>query len=198
MGDEKGSHLCGWFTISFPLQGMEKLHKPEAEITLRKNNSWLKLYRKLYMYKIDTWIAYTPTVQVLENFLKFNRWMLLEWNAASRELTTEGLMAEKGPILTSGIIFYLSIGAAIFQILEEPNWKTAVSDYGIKRYDYSMTFPRNSVLSFVFSISYYNVRNTHCCIIHVVCYVAQIIIWLASGYISVWIVLLSSSTLYFR
>ncbi|KAL2082705.1 hypothetical protein ACEWY4_022523 [Coilia grayii] len=38
-------------------------------------------------------------------------------------------MADKGPILTSGIIFYLSIGAAIFQILEEPNWKSAVSDY---------------------------------------------------------------------
>lgn len=141
MGDEKGSHLCGWFTISFPLQGMEKLHKPEAEITLRKNNSWLKLYRKLYMYKIDTWIAYTPTVQVLENFLKFNRWMLLEWNAASRELTTEGLMAEKGPILTSGIIFYLSIGAAIFQILEEPNWKTAVSDYGIKKEKLLQKYP---------------------------------------------------------
>ncbi|MEQ2245589.1 hypothetical protein ILYODFUR_029496 [Ilyodon furcidens] len=34
-------------------------------------------------------------------------------------------MADKGPFLTSCIIFYLSIGAAIFQILEEPNWKAA-------------------------------------------------------------------------
>ncbi|XP_062407171.1 potassium channel subfamily K member 5b [Sardina pilchardus] len=42
-------------------------------------------------------------------------------------------MADKGPILTSGIIFYLSIGAAIFQILEEPNWKSAVSEYEIKK-----------------------------------------------------------------
>ncbi|KAJ8004747.1 hypothetical protein DPEC_G00139500 [Dallia pectoralis] len=38
-------------------------------------------------------------------------------------------MADKGPVLTSGIIFYLSIGAAIFQILEEPNWKLATSKY---------------------------------------------------------------------
>ncbi|XP_015257392.1 PREDICTED: potassium channel subfamily K member 5-like [Cyprinodon variegatus] len=34
-------------------------------------------------------------------------------------------MADKGPFLTSCIIFYLSIGAAIFQILEEPNWEAA-------------------------------------------------------------------------
>lgn len=38
-------------------------------------------------------------------------------------------MADKGPILTSVIIFYLSIGAAIFQILEEPNLKSAADDY---------------------------------------------------------------------
>ncbi|KPP68055.1 potassium channel subfamily K member 5-like [Scleropages formosus] len=38
-------------------------------------------------------------------------------------------MVDKGPLLTSAIIFYLSIGAAIFQILEEPNWKLAVSKY---------------------------------------------------------------------
>ncbi|KAM6967502.1 potassium channel subfamily K member 5-like [Aplochiton taeniatus] len=38
-------------------------------------------------------------------------------------------MADKGPILTSCIIFFLSIGAAIFQILEEPNWKLAKSNY---------------------------------------------------------------------
>ncbi|XP_073341645.1 potassium channel subfamily K member 5-like [Pagrus major] len=38
-------------------------------------------------------------------------------------------MADKGPFLTSCIIFYLSIGAAIFQILEEPNWKSATEKY---------------------------------------------------------------------
>lgn len=38
-------------------------------------------------------------------------------------------MVDKGPILTSAIIFYLSIGAAIFQVLEEPNWEIAVEHY---------------------------------------------------------------------
>ncbi|XP_068426575.1 potassium channel subfamily K member 5-like [Clinocottus analis] len=38
-------------------------------------------------------------------------------------------MADKGPFLTSCIIFYLSIGAAIFQILEEPNWTSARDEY---------------------------------------------------------------------
>lgn len=38
-------------------------------------------------------------------------------------------MVDKGPLLTSAIIFYLSIGAAIFQVLEEPNWKQAVKQY---------------------------------------------------------------------
>uniref|UniRef100_A0A3Q3ELW8 Potassium channel, subfamily K, member 5b n=1 Tax=Labrus bergylta TaxID=56723 RepID=A0A3Q3ELW8_9LABR len=38
-------------------------------------------------------------------------------------------MADSGPFLTSCIIFYLSIGAAIFQILEEPNWKSAKDKY---------------------------------------------------------------------
>ncbi|TSM77403.1 Potassium channel subfamily K member 5 [Bagarius yarrelli] len=38
-------------------------------------------------------------------------------------------MVDKGPLLTSAIIFYLSIGAAIFQVLEEPNWKLAVNQY---------------------------------------------------------------------
>ncbi|XP_041648766.1 potassium channel subfamily K member 5-like [Cheilinus undulatus] len=38
-------------------------------------------------------------------------------------------MADTGPFLTSCVIFYLSIGAAIFQILEEPNWKSARDRY---------------------------------------------------------------------
>ncbi|XP_051502205.1 potassium channel subfamily K member 5a [Myxocyprinus asiaticus] len=38
-------------------------------------------------------------------------------------------MVDKGPLLTSAIIFYLSIGAAIFQILEEPSWEIAVKHY---------------------------------------------------------------------
>lgn len=37
--------------------------------------------------------------------------------------------SDKGPILTSVIIFYLSIGAAIFQILEEPSLISAQDDY---------------------------------------------------------------------
>lgn len=42
-------------------------------------------------------------------------------------------MAEKGPFLTSCIIFYLSIGAAIFQILEEPNWQSARDKYTLQK-----------------------------------------------------------------
>lgn len=42
-------------------------------------------------------------------------------------------MAEKGPFLTSCIIFYLSIGAAIFQILEEPNWQSARDRYTLQK-----------------------------------------------------------------
>ncbi|KAM3873382.1 potassium channel subfamily K member 5-like [Diretmus argenteus] len=42
-------------------------------------------------------------------------------------------MADKGPLLTSCIIFYLSIGAALFQILEEPNWKSAKSNYVLEK-----------------------------------------------------------------
>ncbi|XP_028327065.1 potassium channel subfamily K member 5-like [Gouania willdenowi] len=38
-------------------------------------------------------------------------------------------MADMGPFLTSCIIFYLSIGAAIFQILEESNWVSAKNKY---------------------------------------------------------------------
>ena len=38
-------------------------------------------------------------------------------------------MAEKGPLLTSCIIFYLAIGAAVFQILEESNWQLAKDRY---------------------------------------------------------------------
>lgn len=38
-------------------------------------------------------------------------------------------MADTGPFLTSCIIFYLSIGAAIFQILEESNWVSAKDKY---------------------------------------------------------------------
>ncbi|KAI3360941.1 hypothetical protein L3Q82_013143 [Scortum barcoo] len=42
-------------------------------------------------------------------------------------------MADTGPLLTSCIIFYLSIGAAIFQILEEPNWKSARDEYVLQK-----------------------------------------------------------------
>ncbi|XP_041669432.1 potassium channel subfamily K member 5a [Cheilinus undulatus] len=42
-------------------------------------------------------------------------------------------MVDKGPLLTSAIIFYLSIGAAIFQVLEEPNWKQAAKTYNARK-----------------------------------------------------------------
>ncbi|KAE8289594.1 Potassium channel subfamily K member 5 [Larimichthys crocea] len=42
-------------------------------------------------------------------------------------------MVDKGPLLTSAIIFYLSIGAAIFQVLEEPNWKQAAKKYSAQK-----------------------------------------------------------------
>lgn len=42
-------------------------------------------------------------------------------------------MVDKGPLLTSAIIFYLSIGAAIFQVLEEPNWKLAARRYSAQK-----------------------------------------------------------------
>ncbi|XP_070767878.1 potassium channel subfamily K member 5-like [Enoplosus armatus] len=42
-------------------------------------------------------------------------------------------MADKGPFLTSCIIFYLSIGAAIFQILEESNWMSARDQYILQK-----------------------------------------------------------------
>lgn len=42
-------------------------------------------------------------------------------------------MVDKGPLLTSAVIFYLSIGAAIFQVLEEPNWKQAVNRYRARK-----------------------------------------------------------------
>ncbi|XP_069017069.1 LOW QUALITY PROTEIN: potassium channel subfamily K member 5a [Embiotoca jacksoni] len=42
-------------------------------------------------------------------------------------------MVDKGPLLTSAIIFYLSIGAAIFQVLEEPNWKRAAKKYSAEK-----------------------------------------------------------------
>lgn len=38
-------------------------------------------------------------------------------------------MADKGAFLTSVIIFYLSIGATVFHLLEEPNWRSAVWNY---------------------------------------------------------------------
>ncbi|XP_016086148.1 potassium channel subfamily K member 5-like [Sinocyclocheilus grahami] len=50
-------------------------------------------------------------------------------------------MADKGPILTSVIIFYLSIGAAIFQIFEEPHLKAALDDYKNRTAELLMKYP---------------------------------------------------------
>ncbi|XP_028857971.1 potassium channel subfamily K member 5b [Denticeps clupeoides] len=50
-------------------------------------------------------------------------------------------MADKGPLLTSGIIFYLSIGAAIFQLLEEPNLQAANDEYDRKLEEFVTRYP---------------------------------------------------------
>lgn len=50
-------------------------------------------------------------------------------------------MVDKGPLLTSAIIFYLSIGAAIFQVLEEPNWKQAAKQYSDKKEKILQDYP---------------------------------------------------------
>ncbi|XP_061675133.1 potassium channel subfamily K member 5-like isoform X2 [Syngnathoides biaculeatus] len=50
-------------------------------------------------------------------------------------------MADQGPLLTSCIIFYLSIGAAIFQILEEPNWELARSKYVLQKEQVLKKYP---------------------------------------------------------
>lgn len=50
-------------------------------------------------------------------------------------------MADRGPFLTSCIIFYLSIGAAIFQILEEPNWKSARDRYMLQKENILKNYP---------------------------------------------------------
>nr|XP_033791368.1 potassium channel subfamily K member 5 [Geotrypetes seraphini] len=42
-------------------------------------------------------------------------------------------MVDRGPLLTSAIIFYLAIGAAIFQVLEEPNLEAATSNFKSKK-----------------------------------------------------------------
>ncbi|MBN3279412.1 KCNKH protein, partial [Polyodon spathula] len=41
----------------------------------------------------------------------------------------------------AAIIFYLSIGAAIFQVLEEPNWKSAFADYKSKKTQILKDYP---------------------------------------------------------
>ncbi|KAJ3613338.1 hypothetical protein NHX12_019588 [Muraenolepis orangiensis] len=50
-------------------------------------------------------------------------------------------MVDKGPLLTSAIIFYLSIGAAIFQVLEEPNWKLAAEEYTAEKEKILRAYP---------------------------------------------------------
>ncbi|KAK7142824.1 hypothetical protein R3I94_012241 [Phoxinus phoxinus] len=50
-------------------------------------------------------------------------------------------MVDKGPLLTSAIIFYLSIGAAIFQVIEEPNWEIAVKKYKAEKEKILKQFP---------------------------------------------------------
>ncbi|KAJ7340959.1 hypothetical protein JRQ81_004246 [Phrynocephalus forsythii] len=50
-------------------------------------------------------------------------------------------MVDRGPLLTSAIIFYLSIGAAIFEVLEEPYWRAASEGYQQKKTQLLKEFP---------------------------------------------------------
>ncbi|XP_069879938.1 potassium channel subfamily K member 5 [Dipodomys merriami] len=50
-------------------------------------------------------------------------------------------MVDRGPLLTSAIIFYLAIGAAIFEVLEEPHWKEAKKTYYTERVRLLKEFP---------------------------------------------------------
>lgn len=48
---------------------------------------------------------------------------------------------DRGPLLTSAIIFYLAIGAAIFEVLEEPHWKEAKQNYYTQKVHLLKEFP---------------------------------------------------------
>lgn len=50
-------------------------------------------------------------------------------------------MVDRGPLLTSAIIFYLAIGAAIFEVLEEPHWKEAKKSYYTQKLHLLKEFP---------------------------------------------------------
>ncbi|XP_006126602.2 potassium channel subfamily K member 5 isoform X1 [Pelodiscus sinensis] len=50
-------------------------------------------------------------------------------------------MVDRGPLLTSAIIFYLSIGAAIFEVLEEPHWRKETDSYKRKKTELLQEFP---------------------------------------------------------
>lgn len=50
-------------------------------------------------------------------------------------------MVDRGPLLTSAIIFYLAIGAAIFEVLEEPHWKEAKKKYYTQKLHLLKEFP---------------------------------------------------------
>lgn len=56
-------------------------------------------------------------------------------------LRPAGTMVDRGPLLTSAIIFYLSIGAAIFEVLEEPHWRSATDDYKRQKTELLKQFP---------------------------------------------------------
>uniref|UniRef100_A0A8D0BF99 Potassium two pore domain channel subfamily K member 5 n=1 Tax=Salvator merianae TaxID=96440 RepID=A0A8D0BF99_SALMN len=50
-------------------------------------------------------------------------------------------MVDRGPLLTSAIIFYLSIGAAIFEVLEQPYLQAASDNYKQKKTELLKEFP---------------------------------------------------------
>lgn len=62
-------------------------------------------------------------------------------SARPPSLPTAGTMVDRGPLLTSAIIFYLSIGAAIFEVLEEPHWRSAADNYKRQKTELLKQFP---------------------------------------------------------
>lgn len=76
----------------------------------------------------------------------------------SEDWSYDDNMADKGPLLTSCVIFYLSIGAAIFQILEEPNYMSARDKYILQKEQILKKFSclTKSDLDQILEVQYYS------------------------------------------
>lgn len=121
----------------------------------------------------EVWMQHASYFFVLGNNFdaRFIMRSMFKWSA----------MSDKGPVLTSGIIFYLSIGAAIFQILEEPNWKLAKSEYSRQKENILKTYPclTKEDLNYILGVCRDSIKNS--CIIFPIC-VLMIIITVLSAW----------------